>query len=391
MEDSSMKRLLILTMFLASPALLPAAGAQTMDATVCEILANPASFNGKTVRIKGTVIAGFDEFVIKDSSCNQPVNAIWLAYPAGTKAKAGPVAFVQLQLAKNNPSALNNQIRAEAKLDKNNKDFKQFDSLLSTPAKVSGMCLGCARYSVTATLVGRLDGTKDATLVRDASGKVISADGFGNMNRYAARLVLESVADVSPQEIDYSKAGSAKDDVPRESSGGDPVAGAHQIARALGPGSPAGEQVEKAAAAFGKEGEDNGVEVGFGVANEIPMGDGTKGSKNSPDGLLFNSMFDVGRLKGNALSIAISHVGAHIADLRDPQPSAGMSPYEAEYRAWQVTVLCALGSRQNLLTLPGGFVAWNASWPAADRNALVDGGITKYLTDWDALKNQARQ
>jgi len=333
------KRLLILSIFLFGPAILPAANAQTVDATVCEILANPASFDGKTVRVKGTVIAGFDEFVIKDSSCNQPVNAIWLAYPYGTKAKAGPVAFVQLQLAKNNPGVVDNLIRTEMKLDKNNKDFKQFDSLLSTPAKVGGICLGCVRYSVTATLVGRLDGTKDVTLVRDGSGKVIAATGFGNLNRYAARVVLQSVADVSPQEIDFSKAASAKDEPQRESSGGDPVAGAHQIARALGPGSPAADQVEKAAAAFGKEGEDNGVEIGFGVANEVPKGDGIKGAKNSPDGLLFNSMFDVDRLKGNALSIAMAHIGAHIADIRVMQPTAGMNPYEAEYRAWQVTAL----------------------------------------------------
>jgi hypothetical protein len=382
-----MKRILILMILLASPAFLPAAGAQTVDTTVCDILANPASFDRKMVRIKGTVVAGFDEFVIKDASCNQPVNAIWLAYPYGTKAKAGPVAFVQLQLAKNNPAAMNNLIRAEVKLDKNNKDFKQFDSLLSTPAKVGGLCLGCVRYSVTATLVGRLDGTRDATLVRDGSGKVTAATGFGNLNRYAARLVLQSVADVSSQEIDFSKSTSAKDEQQRESSGGDPVAGAHQIARALGPGSAAGEQVEKAAAAFGKEGEDNGVEVGFGVANEVPRGDEIKGDKNSPDGLLFNSMFDVDRLKGNALSIAISHVGAHIADIRGTQPPSGINPYEGEYRAWQVTVLCAVGGRQNTLTLPGGFAAWSSAWPPADRNAMVDGGIRKFLTDWAALKN----
>jgi hypothetical protein len=382
-----MKRLLILTMFLASPAFLPVANAQIADTTVCNILTNPAAFDGKMVRIKGTVSAGFDEFVMKDLSCNQPVDAIWLAYPSGMKAKAGPVAFVQLQLAKNNPGAVENVSRPEVKLDKNNKDFKQFDSLLSTPAKVGGICLGCVRYSVTATLVGRLDGTKDATLVRDGSGKVIAATGFGNLNRYAARLVIQSVSDVSPQEIDFSKTASAKDEPQRESSGGDPVAGAHQIARALGPGSPAADQVEKAAVAFGKEGEDNGVEIGFGVANEVPKGDGTKGAKNSPDGLLFNSEFDVDRLKGNALSIAIAHVGAHIADIRGPQPAAGMNPYDAEYRAWQVTVLCAAGSRQNTLVLPGGFMAWNSSWQPGDRSKMVDDAITKFLTDWAAIKN----
>ncbi len=164
--------------------------AQTLDRSVCDILANPASFDGKIVRIKGTATAGFDEFVIKDPSCKQAVNAIWLAYPEGTKAKAGPAAVLTLQIAKNSPGTAAAPTRALVTLDKN-KDFKQFDSLLATPYKSHGMCLGCGKYTVTATFVGRIDGTGIVGLKRDSSGKFISVSGFGNMNRYSARLVLQ--------------------------------------------------------------------------------------------------------------------------------------------------------------------------------------------------------
>jgi len=34
---------------------------------------------------------------------------------------------------------------------------------------------------------------------------VTGVGGFGNLNRYNARLVLQSVSDVVTQEIDYSK------------------------------------------------------------------------------------------------------------------------------------------------------------------------------------------
>ena len=71
------------------------------------------------------------------------------------------------------------------------------------------MCLGCTRYEVTATLVGRLDAVADATLKRDAAGKIVGFGGFGNMNAYPARLVLQSVSDVTPKEIDYSKTDAA--------------------------------------------------------------------------------------------------------------------------------------------------------------------------------------
>ena len=96
-----MKRIFIVIVCLFTAAV--AAGAQAVDAKVCDILAHPKDFDGKMVRITGTVAAGFDEFVMRDISCKQSVNAIWLNYPTGTKAKAGPIAVITLQLAKNSP------------------------------------------------------------------------------------------------------------------------------------------------------------------------------------------------------------------------------------------------------------------------------------------------
>jgi hypothetical protein len=362
-------------------------GAQVVDTTVCDILANPQSFDGTVVRVKGTISTGFEEFALKDPSCNQPVNAIWVAYPDGTKGKAGPAAFLQLQLAKNNPATATIPSRLAVKLDKN-KDFKQFDSLLSTPYKVGGMCLGCTRYTVTATLVGRLDGVKDAGIARDGSGKFVGVNGFGNLNLYRARLVLQIVADVASQEIDYSRVSTdTKDDSPHDSGGGDPVAAAHQAARAFGPDSQAGKDVERAAAAYGKEGEDNGVQVGFGTSNELPKNDGGKSDNNSPDGLVLNCTFDMERLKGDALARAIAHVGTHIADLRGPGPVAPtVTAYDLEYRAWQTTVLGAVAFQQKTLTAPGGYLLWNSAWPAAERSKMVDQGITSLLRNWEALK-----
>ncbi len=185
-----------------------AAKAQVVDTTVCEVLAKPASFDGKIVRIKGTVIAGIDEFAIRDKSCGAAVNGIWLAYPVGSKGKAGPAASVQMQPASNGVAQAA-ATRAEVKLDKS-KDWKQFDSLLGTAVK-SSSCLGCVKYTVTATLVGRLDGVATAGLSH-ADGKVSGINGFGSLNGYPARLVLQSISDVSPQEIDYSKSPASQGD-----------------------------------------------------------------------------------------------------------------------------------------------------------------------------------
>jgi hypothetical protein len=90
------------------------------------------------------------------------------------------------------------------------------------------------------------------------------------------------------------------------------------------------------------------------------------------------------RLKGEALERAIAHLGAHIADLRDRGSST--AAYDLESRAWQTTVLNAIAYQQKTLTAPGGYLLWNSAWPTADRNKMVDEGITSLLKEWDGLK-----
>jgi hypothetical protein len=354
--------------------------AQVTDTTVCEILKNPQSFNGKTVRVKATVSAGFDDFALRGEGCGQKINAIWLSYPEGTKAKSGPVAMLQLQPAKNFAGAVAVVERPAVILDKN-KDFKQFDSLLATPYKGNGMCLGCGRYSVSATLVGRLDGTVPE-LKHDGSGKIVGISGFGNLNAYSARLVLQSVSDISSQEIDYSKITDAvKVDAAQQGDSGG------TIASEFGGGISLQDQPKRAAEAYGKEGDDNGVNLTSAAsANEFSGKEEAKGVSNSPDGVLFNCGFDFDRLKGPQMALAMSHIGLHIADLRNPeagQESAGA--YQLEFRAWVTTSLSAIGAGQKNLILPGGYLIWSSSWPTASLNGNSKNALEGFLLKEAAL------
>ncbi len=377
-----MKSLIYTALLLAAVA---TSFAQVVDTTVCDVLNNPQSFDGKIVRIKGTAIAGFDEFAIKGSSCGKQINSIWLAYPEGAKAKAGPVAFLRLQLAKNNPAEVASSSRNPVTLDKN-KDFSTFDNALAWAPKIKGTCLGCVRNTVNATFVGRIDAVSSPELKRDASGKIVGITGFGNANMYSARLVLQSVSDVVPQEIDYTKNPDVAKDDSSSSSGSDPVVTAHEAAKAFGAGSDAAKQIERAAAAFGKRGDDNGVEIGFGGSNEVPKNDGLKGTKNSPDGVLYLCTFDMDRLKGDALSQAIVHVGSHVADLRENSLSGpNFSLLNLEAHAWQTTVLSVVAQRHKTLTVPGGYVLWDTGWTQAERGKNVMEGTAKYLTEFDAF------
>jgi hypothetical protein len=370
-----MKRILLFIGLMSCLMIPLSASAQIIDSTVCDILANPQSYDGKIVRIKGVVIAGFEEFAIEGSGCKQMVNAIWLDYPEGTKGKAGPAAFLRLQLGKNYPAELTNVSRAPVTLDKN-KDFKEFDTLLSTPAKTNGMCLGCVKFAVTATLVGRLDGMKVVGLIRNSGGKVTGLGGFGNLNRYNARLVLRTVSEISSQEIDYVKGGAAASDATASAS------------RSFTPGVPTVDQVKRGADAFGAPGKDNGVSVGFSGANEIPKDDGAKSNANSPDGLLFHVTFDGDRLKGPAMELALSHVGTHIADIRSPQIEvSNLILYGAEFRAWQTTILNAIATKVKTVTLPGGYVIYSQSWSNSDLGKNAYDGISGFLANWANITN----
>jgi hypothetical protein len=382
-----MKRFFVLALFVCACAC--GLHAQAVDTTVCAIVKNPKSFDGKIVRIKGTVIAGLDQFLVKDAEpCGFPVDGIWLEYPAGTKGKAGAAAVVRIQAAHNFAGTYTAPTRTAVTLDNKNKDFKQFDSLMSqTPKKMAGMCLGCARYSVTATLVGRLDGVESAALQHDKAGKIIGFGGFGNMNAYPARLVLQSVSDIVEKEVDYSKTPApAKGDFgPPQASQQemfDPVAAAGKSIEKL-KGTPAGDQVAKDVAQFAKG---NGVAIVYSTTNETSPKDETLGAKDSPDGILFNCLINQNRVDGTAELRTIIHLGQHISDVRAPIAGNEDAPlYIVEYNGWSMTVAVAAFNQQKSLTMPGGAVLWDAGWPAGERNDTMDKAIKDYLSKEAAL------
>jgi hypothetical protein len=302
--------------------------------------------------------------------------------------------MVTAQPAHNFAGAVKTPARSPVTLDKS-KEFKQFDSLLAqSHQRGLDMCLGCARYEVTATLTGRLDTVADAAVKRDASGKIVGLGGFGNMNAYPARLVLASVSDVTPKEIDYSKTDAiTKGDAPTNAPGGggggaefdDPVTTAQKLAARLRAG-PVGEQAQKAVGVFPKQKEQNGVNVAYGVGNEI-VADGP-GAKDSPDGVLYNCIFNRERLQGNSLVVALFHVGKHVADLRSPKPGSQDAPFlVSENDAWVVTSIAAVVGGQKYLTLPGGYLYWNSAWPANEVDDKMGAALKDFLSN-EALLSQ---
>jgi len=203
----------------------------------------------------------------------------------------------------------------------------------------------------------------DAVSLEKKGSMFTEVKGFGNLARYPTRLVIQSVANVSENEIDYSKAAEL----------GDGNVGLGLTA----------DDLKRAAAAYGAPGEDNGVDVEFTGGNSLKPDDGVKGGANSPDGLLLIVTMDGDRLKGSAMGEAMAHTGTHIADLRESP--MGRNLFQLEGRAWGVTVLSAIINKEKTLTLPGGYVAWNSKWTDVDKQKQLPGSLSGYLTQWAGL------
>lgn len=346
------------------------AGAQVADVGVCELVNHPAKYDGQMVRVKGTVQSGFDSFLMLGDTCS---SMLWLSYPAGTNAKSGPATVVELQLAAN-ATAAPGKVRPAVALTKD-KEFAAFDALLTQKVKTQGMCLGCVKNDVVATLTGRFDGTLTPGLQRDAAGKVTGLDGFGNLNEYGARLVITSVTGATAKEVDYSAAAKVSGDA---NSGGDKdfMGSAKKSAEAYPKGSDSANKVQAAVAAFGGPGEQNGVVIDFSGLADVPAGEGAKAAVAYPGELLISVKFDMDKLKGDALSRALAHDGGEIVDLRKGNvPGLG----QMEQDGFQVALLETIGSHGKSLTLPGGFVIWDSTWTAAENAGKASAGLQRYL------------
>jgi hypothetical protein len=390
-----MKRIIILALFAC--ASVCGLKAQVVDTTVCAIMQNPTSFDGKIVRVKGIAVGGLDNFIIKDSKpCGLPVDAIWLAYPMGTKAHAGPAAMVEVSPAHNYDGPYKAVTRTPVTLQRD-KDFEKFDSTMSTEHIPSaqmlqdrnsfeGMCLGCLHATVTATFVGRLDGVASTAIVHDGTGKIASFGGFGNMNAYPARLVLQSVSDLAPNEINYDKTDETTKNEPP--MGGqnrdhieDPVDAARRSFLLVG-GNANGKKVQQDIELFGARGaekpEITGVNLVWGIANEAD--DNAPSSITTPDGLLFTVSINPARIEGYAQIRTLVHMGQHVSDLRTLIAANADAPlYVLEYNDWTLTAISATYNGQRSITLSGAFLLWETEWPAKGRGPLVDSAINNYL------------
>ncbi len=231
--------------------------------------------------------------------------------------------------------------------------------------------------------------------------------GFGNLNDYPARLTLESVADVTPEEINYSASDAAVKKAQPNSTGEsdmwramatdqgfsegsdqaqrslDPIATSQKLVAALAP-SPAADQIKADVALLPKGKEQNGVTIGYGTADEAPAV--AQGTADSPDGVLYICTFNRDRLPDLALTFALLRALQSVSDIRNPHPGSENAPlYFFEKNASTVTAISAEAAGTRYLTLPGGYLIWNVDWPDALKVGNTESAINEFLAKEDLL------
>jgi|GEM_PF-6370679 len=163
-----------------------AAHQKPVDTTICAILANPAAFNNKMVRLHGSFVGNFEYSELTDAACH---GELWLQYGASTL-----VASVQSTNELGSEDSEGKRILPVPVILVRDSKFERFDALVR---RNTGRYGPSSDQRVTATFVGRIDAVSNE--VHDYLQKQPVERrfmlGFGQGGAFEAQLTLKSVED----------------------------------------------------------------------------------------------------------------------------------------------------------------------------------------------------
>ena len=174
-----------------------AAQAKIIATTVCAIVANPAAFNNRVVRVRGHFSGNFEYSELSGDGCS---GSIWFAYGNG----AGPPSLVMSIAGGAQPGAADfegKRILPVPVVLVQDANFRRFESLVKAGAHLDAQLQSrdadeSEFHQVTATFVGRIDAVSPEIHAFHLKRKPTdNADylGFGQMGLFDAQFVLQSV------------------------------------------------------------------------------------------------------------------------------------------------------------------------------------------------------
>ena len=153
-------------------ALSAIARAETpVPVTVCQLLADPPSYDHKLVKVTGRVWFAFEEFTLNADNCKGRTGAIWLDYGGTVKSGAIPEGWTR---RREKPLAIEGITTTLVE----DSAFQTFDASVHNPPSAS----------VPTTLVGRYFAG------RAGAGGRAEWRGFGMWGMYALLVVQQVIA-----------------------------------------------------------------------------------------------------------------------------------------------------------------------------------------------------
>jgi RHS repeat-associated protein len=156
-------------------------------------------------------------------------------------------------------------------------------------------------------------------------------------------------------------------------------------------------RLDSALKAYGKEGEKNGVSVGFGALDGGAAGRTTPNSDKSQFGVVFDPAKMDSTDTAKMLAVNVGHEGTHVDDFKQMAGGASLlSGFAQEYRGYETSAFVfqglftpALSANQGSImggtssrTLSyAGFTIWSTGWAASDKATLQtrDAAITNVV------------
>lgn len=187
-----MTRCIASVAFAAFLLLPPALQAQQspLDVSACELAQHPKSFDGKTIRVRGTLSVEFEDFTLDHAGCS-PAQGIWLAF-------GGDVPGIVASTVNDNfrTPGVNLQINGVAYQIKKDESFRRMYALIAARNGDK------PEYSVTANLTGTFFSGEEGKLANGAT----NFRGYGHLG-CCSLLVITEVSEVEstpPADLDLS-------------------------------------------------------------------------------------------------------------------------------------------------------------------------------------------
>jgi hypothetical protein len=163
------------------------------------------------------------------------------------------------------------------------------------------------------------------------------------------------------------------------------LAALQKVAAAMAP-IPITIQIQTDVALLPKPKEHSSIVIGNAAMDDIAANEGSPSTADSPDGVIYNCTINHDKLSGTAAMLALVHIAQHIADVRAAAAGNQRTVLLAmENNAWVASVTMAATGGVRLLTLPGGYLIWNAGWPDADKSDNLQSALNHFLSKEEGL------